>query len=258
MNGQFVQSALRELHVLLRSPRLWATFLAVVLIFWVTGPYGTAERLAAAPRFGFWLVLHTGAWACALVCVVIADALLERRMENRLARMMVGAVAAAPLIALVTQGLGAATFGNPITGASYTAAVFTGLVLSVLFCALTWLSMGKELSPADASPAGAPETPFLRRLNPSIRAAPLHLAVQDHYVEVTTSRGRELVLIRFSDALDELGTIPGMQVHRSHWVSDAAVKTVERDDGRLTIILSTGARVPVSRPYVAAVRARWL
>lgn len=263
MNGRFLQSALRDLQVLLRSPRFWGTFLAVVLIFWVTGPYGTAEKLAAAPRFGFWLVLHAGTWTCALICVVIANALLEGRMESRFARMMIGAVAAAPFIALVTEGLGSATFGTSITPRSYIGAVFTGLFLSALFCVLTYLSMSKELSEAGSALDETGESPprnapFLRRLSPAIRAAPLHLSVQDHYVEVTTARGRELVLMRFSDALDELGDLAGMQVHRSHWVADGAVQTVERDNGRLTILLSTGTRVPVSRPYMAAVRTRWL
>lgn len=261
MNSPVLQSALRDLQVLLGSLRFWGTFLAVVLIFWVTGPYGTAESLAAAPRFGFWLVLHAGTWASALVCVALADAFLEERIESRFTRMMIGAVAAAPLIALVTEGLGAATFDRPITAQSYIGAIFTGLVLSSLFCVLTFLSMGKELSAAahpPEPPTPAREIPLLRRLSVSIRAAPLHLAVQDHYVEVTTARGRELVLMRFSDALDELADLPGMQVHRSHWVADAAVETVERDNGRLTVLLVTGARVPVSRPYLAAVRARWL
>ena len=262
MNDRIWQSALRELRALLGSPRFWGTFAAVVLIFWVTGPYGTAERLAAAPRFGFWLVLHAGAWACALLCVVVADAALEGRIESRFVRMMIGAVAASPFIALVTEGLGAATFGNAVTAANYVGAVFTGLVLSALFCVLTWLSMSKELSAAtpahEASPRAPAEIPLLRRLSPSVRAAPLHLAVQDHYVEVTTPRGRELILMRFSDALDELGDLPGIRVHRSHWVADAAVETVERGNGRLTVLLVTGARIPVSRPYAAAVRERWL
>lgn len=262
MNGRFLQSTLRDLQVLLRSRRLWATFTSVVLIFWFTGPYGTAELLAAAPRLGFWLVLHAGTWGCALVCVVVADALLEKRLESRFLRMMLGAIAAAPLIALVTESLHAATFARRVTPQSYIEAIFNGLVLSALFCVLTWLTMSRELSVVDTAadePAQRParDTALLRRLNPSVRAAPLHLAVQDHYVEVTTARGRELVLMRFSDALEELGDLAGMQVHRSHWIADAAVESLERDNGRLMIVLSTGARVPVSRPYAAAARARW-
>jgi DNA-binding LytR/AlgR family response regulator len=260
VNGQIVQSALRELQSFLRSPRFWGTFAAVVLIFWITGPFGTADSLAAAPRFGFWLVIHAATWACALVFVVMADLLLEGFVGNRFARMMAGAVLAAPVIGLVTETLRAATFGNAITPAGYAAAVGVGLTLSVLFCVLTWLSMSpaEQKRPLPETAAASPaQAPLLRRLAPANRGVLLHLCVQDHYVEIVTARGRELVLMRFSDALGELGGTPGLRVHRSHWVADAAVETFARDDGRLAVTLKSGNRIPVSRPYAAAARARW-
>ena len=257
MNRQLVQSALRKLQAFLRSPRFWSTFAAVVLLFWITAPFGTAA-LPAAPRLGFWLVLHAATWACALVFVAFADVLLEGRIASRLARMMTGAMLAAPLIGLVTETLRTATFGGAITPASYAGALGTGLVLSVLFCVLTWLSMHpapREHAPQ--RPAAPVQIPLLRRLSPENRGALLHLAMQDHYVEVATARGRELVLMRFADALAELGGTPGLRIHRSHWVADAAVEALARDNGRLTVVLKSGTRISVSRPYVAAVRARW-
>ncbi|MGG2478092.1 DNA-binding response regulator, partial [Rhizobium sp. BR5] len=33
----------------------------------------------------------------------------------------------------------------------------------------------------------------------------------------------QLVLLRFADALKELGHTAGLQVHRSHWIADADV-----------------------------------
>ena len=86
----FLQSALRELQVFLRAPRFWATFGAVVLIFWVTGPYGTAERLATVPRLGFWLVLHAVAWSIAVGTIVLVNTLLLPRMPSLAGRMALG------------------------------------------------------------------------------------------------------------------------------------------------------------------------
>lgn len=262
VNRPLVHSALRELQSFLRAPRFWATFATVVLIFWVTGPFGTIATLPAAPRLGFWLVLHAAAWSCALICVVLADLVLEGFTENRFMRMMAGAVCAAPAIGLVTEILRSATFDQPLTLASYGRALVIGLMLSVLFCLLTWLSMNPQSQEAVADEttgiaAPAPPAPLLRRLSPGIRGPILYLGVQDHYVEIVTSRGRELVLMRFSDALDELGDTPGMHVHRSHWVADMAVATLARDDGRLVVMLKSGARIPVSRPNAAEVRRRW-
>ena len=126
---------------------------------------------------------------------------------------------------------------------------------------MTWLSMHpaqqSHAPPQAATPAAPAPPPLLRRVSPENRGALLHLAMQDHYVEIATARGRELVLMRFADALAELGDTPGLRVHRSHWVADAAVEALARDGNRPTVVLKSGARVPVSRPYLAAARQRW-
>jgi DNA-binding LytR/AlgR family response regulator len=84
------------------------------------------------------------------------------------------------------------------------------------------------------------------------------MAVEDHYVHVTTSRGHELVLLRFSDALKEVGDTDGLQVHRSHWVAKSFVDSLKRENGKVTLILKDQKRIPVSRTYADAVRAAFL
>ncbi len=46
-----MQFALRELSTIIRAPRLWGTFFVVVLIFTVTGPFGTDQSMPVAVRF---------------------------------------------------------------------------------------------------------------------------------------------------------------------------------------------------------------
>ena len=278
MKRPFLQSTLRELHLVVKAPRLWATFAAVVLIFWVTGPYGTAERLAVVPRLGFWLVLHAVTWAIAIVSAVLANGLLREKVASGFVRMMIGAAVASIPIGLVTTAIGSATFSALPTVADVMADIATGLLLSLLFCTLTWMTMNTEFAlelndagttaiasdeagqQTSRNPALLKETgrvPLLLRLKPANRGLPLHVTVSDHYTEVTTTLGRELILLRFADALGELGPVPGLQVHRSHWVADAHVARLVRDNGRMTILLCDGTEVPVSRTYAAAVRQRW-
>ena len=104
----------------------------------------------------------------------------------------------------------------------------------------------------DRTPASppAPEAPLLARLPARSRAELLHLRMQDHYVEVHTTAGSEMLLLRFRDALREVEGIDGLQVHRSHWVARAAVVGVERQrGGRIALRLVNGAKVPVSRSF---------
>lgn len=261
----FLQSALRELQVFLRSPRFWATFGAVVLIFWVTGPYGTAERLATAPRLGFWLVQHAAAWSIAVVTIVLLNTLLLRRVPSLLGRMAIGTLIAGAPVGLATEAISLATFGGTPTLATIAQSIVSGLVLSALFCGLTFMTMSSNqaeaLSPpplliSEATEERA-EVLLLRRLKPENRGPVLHMTVADHYTEVTTSRGRELVLLRFSDALEELGATAGLQVHRSHFVADIHVDRLLRSEGRLAILMKDGREIPVSRSRMEAVRSRW-
>lgn len=260
MERLFLQSALRELQVFLRSPRFWATFAAVVLIFWVTGPYGTSDRLAAIPRLGFWLVLHAVAWGIAVVTIVVVNTLFLHRLPSLLARMALGTVIAGVPVGLATEAISLMTFGGTPTMSTIVESIASGLLLCALFCALTFMTMSSKqaetLSPAP-TPEERAEVPLLRRLKPENRGAILHMTVADHYTEVTTSRGRELILLRFSDAIEELGATPGLQVHRSHFVADSHVERLLRADGRLAILLKDGREIPVSRSRIEAVRARW-
>ena len=262
MERPFLQSALRELQVFLRAPRFWGTFGAVVLIFWVTGPYGTAERLATVPRLGIWLLLHAVAWSIAVGTIVLVNTLLLPRMPSLAGRMALGTLIAGVPVGLATEAISLATFGGAPTAWTIAESIATGLLLSALFCGLTYMTMSSKQADAlsaGPSPAGAEraEILLLRRLKPENRAPVLHLTVADHYTEVTTSRGRELVLLRFSDALEELGDTPGLQVHRSHFVADAHVEKLLRADGRMAVVLKDGREIPVSRSRVEAVRARW-
>lgn len=257
-----LQSALRELQVFLRAPRFWATFGAVVLIFWVTGSYGTAERLAAIPRLGFWLVLHAVAWAIAVTAIVLVNTLLRDRIPGLGRRMALGTLVAGVPVGLATNAISLATFGGTPTVLDLAASIATGLLLSALFCALTYLTMSSRQAEALSSvPAPSEEeradVPLLRRLRPENRGPILHMTVADHYTEVTTSRGRELILLRFSDAVEEAGGTQGLQVHRSHFVADAHVERLLRSDGKLAILLKDGSEIPVSRSRTEAVRARW-
>lgn len=257
-----LQSALRELQVFLRAPRFWATFGAVVLIFWVTGPYGTAERLAAIPRLGFWLVLHAVAWAIAVTSIVLVNTLLRDRIPGLGRRMALGTLVAGVPVGLATNTISLATFGGTPTISDLAASIATGLLLSALFCALTYLTMSSRQAEALSSVRVPSEeeradVPLLRRLRPENRGPILHMTVADHYTEVTTSRGRELILLRFSDAVEEVGGTPGLQVHRSHFVADAHVERLLRSEGKLAILLKDGSEIPVSRSRTEAVRARW-
>ncbi|WP_294174591.1 LytTR family DNA-binding domain-containing protein [uncultured Sphingomonas sp.] len=94
---------------------------------------------------------------------------------------------------------------------------------------------------------GASSPRIMNRLPPELRGPVLALQMEDHYVRVQTEAGSTLLLMRMRDAVAETEPMEGSQVHRSWWVSRAAVEKVERDGRRASLVLRNGLRVPISR-----------
>ena len=110
-----------------------------------------------------------------------------------------------------------------------------------------------------AATAGAPAARFPDRLPARLRGAAIRaVQAEDHYLRIHTDRGSDLILMRLSDALDELEGLEGSQTHRSWWVARDAVRDVTRGDGRATLTLDGEITAPVSRRYARALRdAGW-
>lgn len=107
----------------------------------------------------------------------------------------------------------------------------------------------------------APAPPkFLERLPLKLRGAEIWaVEAEDHYLRLHTSKGQDLILLRLADAIGELEGIEGAQVHRSWWVSRAAIADARRGDGRAVLTLRDGSEVPVSRTYARLLREQgWI
>jgi len=131
----------------------------------------------------------------------------------------------------------------------------------VVTAVLSVLNVFLQRSPVQthAAPVGAPAARFLDRLPHKLKGSVLRaVESEDHYLRVHTDRGSDLILMRLSDALAELEGLEGAQTHRSWWVARAAVREVERGDGRAVLTLDGGLKAPVSRRYARALReAGW-
>lgn len=75
----------------------------------------------------------------------------------------------------------------------------------------------------------------------------LALKSEDHYVSVIGEGRTTLLLIRLRDAIALMPADAGWQVHRSWWVAHAAITSVEREGRSVSVTLSDGTIVPVSR-----------
>ncbi|MEM6439046.1 MAG: LytTR family DNA-binding domain-containing protein [Pseudomonadota bacterium] len=243
----------------LLKPRLLAAAGLLAALFALTGPFDTDLRLALIPRAAYWTAAVAMAWTLAIAHVTVVSSLLPARWPE-FARALLGAVACAPAIAGAIAILNTLVFGEAYAaldlgrGMALTAGMAVAVTLLVRLVGTPPLA-----APSAFAPPRPPAPKLLRRLPPERRGAILRLSMHDHYVEVVTDRGSELVLLRLGDAAEEAWPTEGAQVHRSHWVARAAVTEARREGGAWKLLLSDGFEAPVSRTRAAELaKAGWL
>jgi len=107
--------------------------------------------------------------------------------------------------------------------------------------------------PERTSPPAKPAPGLLSKLPPALGQNLLLMSSDLNYVHVTTSVGSTMVLYSLNRAAEELGD-QGLRVHRSHWISRAAVVAVRRTRQGLQIEVPDGRLIPVSRRKERLVR----
>lgn len=253
MSETTLQLTLREMKAFFTSPRSLGGLVVVALILGVSGPFQTYDVLPLAPRMAYWalmtgLTFAVGNFAGTYVSIATDDWQRLRWLR----RMLIGSAAGLPVMLVVFLVNGWVLKQNmPL--ADMAALAFYCVVISIAISMLHGI-----FGPTNNSTPATGVAALLQRLPLQMRGALVSLSVQDHYVEVTTAKGKSLVLMRLSDAIAETGGIAGLQVHRSHWVALDGVSAVHRRDGKVNIVTSAGAELPVSRTYVGAVKAAGL
>lgn len=234
--------------------------LGLVGLFAFMGPFGTFDALGPWERTGYWTLTLGVNW---LVCGSVTRLTL-RSMPTASRRRRMVAVAGVSLLAAV-----------PGTAVVFTAeALFRSVhmasgqlltiyaAVAVLMVAISGLvvTVGARRAVVAEKAGGESATAarFLDRLPEDIGRDLVCLKMADHYLEVFTTSGSTLLLMRFADALSELDGADGLRVHRSHWVARKHVVAAARRNGRTVLRLTGGREVPVSRGYLADVRAAGL
>lgn len=162
---------------------------------------------------------------------------------------LIAAMVSVPVSAAVIAIQGA---NGPLPPAQYWPLIYMSvLVVSSGVSLMTYLFENRGAE----TPPPRPGRALVDKLPPRLRSADiLALQSEDHYLRVHTSVGEKLILMRLSDAMAAVEMLEGSQTHRSWWVARAAITEVERDNGRATLTLSSGATAPVSRTYLPVLR----
>lgn len=244
--------------------------LVLAVVMAVTGPFGTYARMGLGERLVYFVALGALNWLQVILLAAWFGGLEPIDRWPVVGRMtLVGLLAAVPGTAEIF--LINAWMGRPIPLSALPTIFPENAFLTITISILVGLFVEQRLhAKADAERARVADLPqlevpgpaspdFFRRIPPALGRDLLALEMEDHYLRIHTALGSDLILLRLRDALAELGAGRGRQVHRSWWVAEGAIATVERSAGRLVFVLRNGLRVPVSKTYRDQVKeAGWL
>ncbi len=250
---------------------LWAMIVLSAIVGFL-GPFGTYNDAPFLSRCGHWLMQLMGAYVLVRPSILLWEEIAQ--------------ATSLPRRQLVFWGVLLSSFPLALLWAWSTSAFFRGLTgFSVLLpfavlCALAVLGVtswarwaDRKMRPVSAvkeediqpskDVAGSPSTEvpapeenddeprLAKRLSPTFQGRILALQSEDHYVRVHGEEGSELLFIRLRDAIAEMDTVPGQQVHRSWWIAAGGIEAVETDGRKRTIRLRNGACAPVARESVS-------
>lgn len=251
MNDLTPPSTLRDLRVHLMQRHVATVMAGVAIVLGISGPFETWHTQSLPARMLYWalvvwLTYGAGFW----VTTRVAPHLQRQGLAIRTLATALAVAVAVFCLLLVLNLL----FGQNLQSFASALGSFGAILVICLVIEIAAQVFAAKPAKADtnAAPDGPP--PIMLRLPVQKRGVLLSLSVQDHYVDVVTTKGREILLMRLGDAMRETGPVPGLQVHRSHWVAEAAVATVARRGDGAMLTLIDGTTIPVSRAFMPAIR----
>ena len=249
MNYTFLRRTVWELKIWKWREQCLAYLLALAVLV-TLGPFGT-YALSISDRLLYWSLALAIGWVAIIASMTLV--LRHTNLDN-----WPGTVRAALAVAMATAPIawGVETVEGwlrperdpiPMVHFALNIIVVCGLIVTAMYFRISQ-RIGK-MPETDRSPV-----PFLDRLPFELGKELVSFSMQDHYVEVTTTKGTTMILMSLGDAMEEVGSYGGVRIHRSHWIATDAYRGLVRRKGKLFAKLMDGRELPVSRTYASTVR----
>lgn len=258
MTDRTLQFTLREWWREISAPKVVAGMIGAGLVLGLSGPFGTYVSMQPGPRLVYWLAIAFGSFGIGLFNARLIGEFAPLRKWGVLpAYGVAGIIGGLPVYLMIQLVNLAGGRGLPDNWSMALEIFAYCTAINLCICVLLAWFHSADAKKADVG-AKAAAPVLMKRLPIELRGQLSHLSMQDHYVEVVTDRGSKLVLMRLADAISEVATVPGIHIHRSHWVALAAVARTRRDGDRLFVEMKDGTVLPISRSSASAARAAGL
>jgi len=252
VNDTGLQFALREWRDHLAVPVRAASLLGAAIVLAMVGPFQTEETMRLVPRFGYWVCIVVVSYSLGYFCNEAAARWAHRTNHEGTGHLVRRVLIAAPTTAIAVlifiHLLNGLTIGYWATGRELAIIAGNVFVISSIITVIFHIADHTQEETTTTPP------PILDRLPFALRAPLVAMSVEDHYVRVYTTKGDEMILMRLSDAIREVGDTAGLQVHRSHWAAFAHIAAVNRNGNGAVLTMTSGLDIPVSRSNMPAIQ----
>ncbi len=213
-------------------------WLLASLICVVARPFDT-DQLGLISAIGYWLLINGIAVAIMFgVLRGFGNMMGEKYLLVAIVGSTVFTLLFTPVLIFVNETL----YGFELPAHFF----ISNFLISLVIFGIVWIARPNVSKPA---PLLAPK--FENRLSKYQTAKLYAISAQDHYLNVQTDEGSELILMRLSDALSELTHRDGVQIHRSHWVARAGIAK----HTTTSVTLHNNETLPISRSNAASVKS---
>ena len=195
MNGHHWQLALREWVEHLNQRTVFIILFGVALVLGVSGPFGTSETIQLLPRLLYWAGSCIATYGIgSYAAFFFAQQVYPHQTGARHATAILFGTLAITIFLFIFNGL--FSMRLPETALDMlTLFAQTGLIVATVNGVLAFYNNNKKsLQPTET-------VRILQRLPIEKRGELISMTVMDHYVEVTTTRGKNLILMRLRTLL---------------------------------------------------------
>lgn len=246
VNSHALHSALREWQAHMMHPTRLAGLFGAAAILTLLAPFNTGEEMRVVPRFIYWAVNVVLSYSAGYAANMLVSRWPSLSLIQRIA--IAGAMTGA-LVFVIVIALDGLALGQWPAGREFGIIAGNVLVISTIIAGIFQVAYSTKPLPEPSAPPA-----LLDRLTLDKRGRLVSISVEDHYVRIRTTKGEEMVLLRLTDAMREVGQTAGFQAHRSHWVATDAIVRVTRTGDRATLTMSNGPDIPVSRSNITKLR----
>ena len=259
VKNTLVQLTLRRWEELLKNTRLHLILVAIVLVGTVMDPFGMDQDRSLGHRFIFSLTSILTLTGMGILIIPPVRIFFEMKGVRRSTAIVLACVIANFLMVPMYLWLLSTVFGQ-LPPHVRVMELFVLVSLIIIFLSyrvlglklsnrtpqegLVSINEGSETVPCYANPE---KCAVQAKIPTHKRGTILSMVAQDHYVQVNTDKGSELVLMRLSDAVDLCDSKYGIRIHRSAWVSREGIKTLKKDSRKTLVVAPCGRELPVSR-----------